>query len=509
MGYKDVAEALDAITEVDAYKLGHVNDFPAGTEVVFSNLTARGSRLNGVDHTVFCGLQAYLDRMERRWSAFFDLSDADLNELEVQYATFVRDLLGLSVSDAVRFDHFRALHGVGHLPVRIRAVREGQLVPIKVPYLTIENTDPRFFWLTNYLETTLSAELWLPITSATVSWRARRLLDDRARQTGVSPDEVDYQGHDFSFRGMEGVHAAAMSSLAHLTSFKGTDTLPAIRYVAHHYAGSDPTEVIGASVNATEHAVMTAEAREGEFDVFERLIRDNPKGVLSLVSDGYDLWNVITNYLPRLKKNILARDGKLIIRPDSGDPVKILMGDPDAPEGTPARIGVVDLLAEEFGTTVNTAGFKELDPHIGVIYGDGITYERADTITAALIEKGYTSTTVTLGFGSFTYQYQTRDTFGMAVKATWVRISGKGRDIFKDPVTDSGTKKSARGRLAVGTMMRGDLYLIEHAEPWQEDNQRLDVVFDNGERVRHQSFSDVRNTLRVANDVYDRYRDAR
>ncbi|TXH10710.1 MAG: nicotinate phosphoribosyltransferase [Spirochaetes bacterium] len=494
--------ALDVLLETDAYKLGHLKQYPARTEVVFSNLTARGTRIDGVDRTVFFGLQAVLKQLVAKWDAFFALSGFQLAEVLAEYREFVGELLDVDPR-SVDVRHFVHLHGLGYLPIRVKAFREGSLVPLRVPYLTIENTIPLFFWLTNYLETTLSAELWQPITSATIAWRARRLLDERARQSGADLADVDYQGHDFSFRGMEGIHAAAASSAGHLVSFKGTDTLPAIRFVKKFYGS---TGVVGRSVNATEHSVMTAEGRDGEFAVYERLIDTYPNGVLSIVSDSYDLWNVLTVFLPKLKDKIMARNGKLVIRPDSGDPELIVCGDPSAPEDSPARKGVVNILAEIFGTTTDAAGFKMLDPHIGVIYGDGITYDRADAITANLISQGYTSTTTTLGFGSFTYQMQTRDTFKMAVKATWVRVDGEGRDIFKDPITDDGSKKSATGRLAVRSMMNGTPYLVEHATQDQEDMQLLRTVFEDGQFLNLQDFDDVRYTLKVCEGVYARYR---
>ena len=198
----------------------------------------------------------------------------------------------------------------------------------------------------------------------------------------------------------------------------------------------------------------------------------------------------------------MNRDGKLVIRPDSGDPELILCGDPNAPEGGPRHRGVVNLLADEFGTVLNEQGYRDLDPHVGAIYGDSITYERAEAITSNLMRHGFASTAVTFGYGSFTYQYQTRDTFKMAMKATWVQINGTGRDIQKDPVTDDGTKKSATGRLAVRRSMDGRPYLIEHATSEQEAEQELQVVYEDGKLLRQQSFADVRDTLRRETELY-------
>lgn len=502
-------EALDVLLETDAYKLGHRYMYSEGTEVVYSNLTARGTRNPDItEGTVFFGLQAFLYRLNEKWEVFFDLSTSDLEEVLDGYTAFVTDLLG---PNGVGSEQFRELHSVGHLPLRVRAFREGSIVPLRVPYFTIENTDPRFFWLTNYLETTISANMWHPITSATIAWSNRRLLDVRAIQSSDIV-AVDFQGHDFSYRGLENDFAAAVSGAGHLVSFKGTDTLPAIRFAQRYYDGDNG--FIGASVPATEHAVMCSgiavnEAALGddkygnnkalaELQVFERLIDQHPTGILSVVSDSFDLWKVVGEFTFDLRHKILARDGKLVLRPDSGDPELILCGDPDAPEGTPERDGVVNLLAGVFGTTLNAKGYKELDPHIGVIYGDSINRERADKITANLMRQGYASTTAVFGFGSFSYQYQTRDTFKMAVKATWTQVNGKGYDILKDPITDDGAKKSATGRLAVRRMMDGRPYLIEHATAEQESDQVLELVYEDGKVLRHQSFADVRATL--AND---------
>jgi nicotinamide phosphoribosyltransferase len=491
-----VDRVVDTLPATDAYKLDHRRQYPEGTEVVFSNLTARGSRIPDVDVTVFFGLQALLIQIAERWDEFFSLDDTALNAALAEYDSVVTALLG---ANDVGTDHFRVLHAIGHLPLRVKAFREGSLVPLRVPYFTIENTDPRVFWLTNYLETELSAELWQPITSATLAWRNRALLDERAEVSG-DPDAVDYQGHDFSCRGMAGMHAAAASSAGHLISFRGTDTLSAIRFSDRYYPGGSDT--VAGSCPATEHSVMCAGGRDNEFETFARLLDLYPGGTLAVVSDTYDLWQVCTDFLPRLKSKIMARDGKLVIRPDSGDPELILCGDPNAPQGSPARRGVVNLLADEFGTVVNVKGYRDLDPHVGAIYGDSITYERADAITANLRRQGFASTAVVFGFGSFTYQYQTRDTFKMAMKATWVQINGQGRDIQKDPVTDDGTKKSATGRLAVRRTMDGRSYLIEHASPDQEAEQELQLVYDNGKLLRENSFTEVRDQLRYETALY-------
>ncbi|MDF3340111.1 nicotinate phosphoribosyltransferase [Mycolicibacterium septicum] len=486
--------ALDALTvlmETDAYKLDHRRQYPDRTEVVYSNLTARGSRVAGVDWTVFFGLQAYLVDLAARWQAFFD---ADIDEVCRAYEERVTDILG---PNDVGSEHIRQLHGYGRLPLRFRALPEGTITPLGIPYLTVENTEPRFFWLTNYIETDLSAALWQPITSATTAWRNRCLLDERAEASGADPAAVNWQGHDFSARGMAGMGAASVSGAAHLLSFTGTDSLSSLGWIDRFYPGSPEGTVLGGSVPATEHSVMTANGPEGELATFERLLDLYPSGIVSVVADSFDLWSAL-QFLSALRTKIMARDGKLVIRPDSGDPELILCGDPQAPAGSPQRKGVVNLLAETFGTTENAAGYRELEPHVGVIYGDSINFERADAITTNLMRQGYVSTVPVFGFGSYTYQFVTRDTFSLAVKATWVQVDGRGRDIFKDPVTDSGTKRSARGRLAVLGGMDGSLALMQQATADQEANSRLRTVFEDGRLVGAATFAGVRAELRAS-----------
>lgn len=493
---------VDILLSTDAYKLDHRRQYPVGTEYVYSNLTARGSRIDGVDATVFFGLQSWLLDFSQKWDEFFQLSEQQLEKVLKLYSDEVCNLLGVTECDT---SHFRDLHALGYLPLRIRALEEGTVTPLRVPYLTVENTDPRFFWLTNYVETELSAEMWQPITSATIAWRARRLLDRQAERSGACRDDVSAQGHDFSCRGMAGMHAAARSGMGHLLSFTGSDTLPAVRMIRDHYLAEDDKN-IASSIPATEHSVMMVDGPDGEFDTYKRLITEvYPSGPVAIVSDTWNLWNVIHEYLPRLKETIMSRDGSVIIRPDTGDPQKILLGDPDAPVGTPERQGVVHALWEKFGGTVNDKGFKILDPHIGVVYGDSITYERARDITDALIDAGFVSTTVTLGFGSFTYQYQTRDTFNMAMKATWVQVNGEGRNLIKYPVTGDGVKKSATGRLAVRHMMNGKLYLVEKAQAWQEGDPTLSVVFENGALPSLTTFRNIRQNLAYYTKMYDRW----
>lgn len=488
---------ISGLLQTDAYKLDHRRQYPPGTTRVYSNWTNRKSRIEGIDHVVHFGLQAYLQRhLMEQFEPFFG---ASLREATQLYKKRLVQVLGQDVADAVGTHHIQDLHDLGYIPLRFSALPEGTRVPIRVPSFTVENTHPDFAWLVNYFEPGISAAYWLPSTSATIAYEYRRLLDAAADRTGASRADVDFQAHDFSFRGMSSPDSAAASSAGHLLSFKGTDSLSTLEWIDQHYGG--PYDAM--SIPATEHSVMSAgTADSSEFETYERLLDLYPTGTLAIVSDTYDLWRVLTEYLPRLKDKIMARDGKLVIRPDSGDPEKILCGTArhrvpfnQATTGTPEELGVVMLLDKVFGRGPETSnGFATLDPHVGVIYGDSITPARAQSITSELHQMGYVSTTATLGVGSFSYQYQTRDTFGSAMKATWAEVNGEGINVFKDPVTDDGTKKSATGRLAVNRE-HGELVLEEQARDWEEKISLLQPVWEDGKFLKHQSFDEVRKVL--------------
>jgi len=473
---------------LDSYKFSHRQQYPQGTTKVYSNWTPRSSHIEGQNEVVFFGLQYFLQKymMEDMKVGFFDRPK---DEVLKEYDSFLMSHLG---PNNIGTEHIAALHDLGYMPLRFCALPEGTKSPLRVAQMTVENTLPEFFWVTNYIETILSTSLWQPCTSATLAYRLRKLLNDAAQTTGGSVDFVAWQGHDFSMRGMAGLWSAQLSGMGHLLSFTGSDTVPAIRAADYYYPGNNG--LIGGSVVASEHSVQTVGGIEGEFEVYDRLLDTFPTGILSIVSDTYDLWLVITDILTRLKPKIMSRDGKLVIRPDSGNPCDIICGDPKAPINSPAYKGVVELLWDIFGGTLNKAGFKELDSHIGAIYGDSITYDRAKEITDRLKAKGFASTNIVLGVGSFTYQFNTRDTLGFAMKATWAEINGKGIEMFKDPKTDSGLKKSAKGRLAVVRGVNG-LEMIDCCFPEQEKASLLEPVWENGNFLRKQSFADVRATL--------------
>lgn len=488
---------------IDFYKAGHRQQYPQGTEFVVSNFTPRsGKHANVEDDSgiVFFGLQYFIqDFLIETWNkGFFDLPK---EKVVGWYKRRMYTSLGV---DTIPVDHIEKLHDLGYLPIEIKAVEEGTFVPVGIPCMTIENTQPDFFWLTNYLETVLSAYMWLPCTSATTARSYKKLLTKFAKRTGVPVESVNFQGHDFSFRGMSSLQSAVMSGAGHLLYFTGTDTVPAIDFLERYYQADCTKELIGGSIPATEHSVMCMGGEEDEVGTFRRLITETyPKGFVSIVSDTWDFWKVLSEYTVELKSEIMAREGRVVFRPDSGDPADIICGIAgDSPndmfwvDASPEeRKGAVEVLWDVFGGTVNEKGFKVLDPHVGLIYGDSITYEVAKDILERLEKKGFASSNIIFGIGSFTYQYVTRDTWGWAVKATYGMVNGEGRNIFKKPKTDGGSKNSAKGLLVVKRDVDiGRLYLLQEQsiDQFVDGKNLLQMVFINGKITRMRSLSDIR-----------------
>ncbi len=511
----------------DYYKVHHHKMYPAGTVKIYSNFTPRKSRLMNINKVVFFGLQYLLiEYFERAFNQEFFSKPKE--EVIAEYKEFMDCTLG---KDAVSVTHIEQLHDLGYLPLEIKALPEGTVFPIGVPCLTITNTVDHAYWLVNYLETLISNILWRPITAATTAFHYKELLTKWALKTGTPIEFVPWQMHDFSARGLPGIEAGVLSGLAHLTVATGSDTVWAIR-AAKTYYGADYTKyLVGSSVPATEHSVMCMGGKENEIETFIELMEKYPTGLLSVVSDTWNLWEVCTKFLPKLKDKILARDGKLVIRPDSGTPEDIVCGTMPfwkdeyelalkkhwTNDATNTQKGVVELLWEVFGGTINEKGYKVLDSHIGVIYGDSITLERANEICRRLEAKGFASGNVVLGIGSYTYQYNTRDSLGMAMKATYgevfteaipetarlsdeVVVDGKrgvieSKEIWKDPITDDGTKKSAKGLLRVDRSEQGTITMKDQCTWEDEKGGLLETVFLNGKIARVTTLQEIRDRL--------------
>ncbi len=478
----------------DFYKVSHREQYPKGTEKIYSTWTARTSRIKGVDSVIFFGLQAFIKKylIEYFDENFFSRSLIDIVK---EYKRVIKGTLGIEDPDT---SHIEALHTLGYLPLLIKALPEGTKVPIKCPMLTVENTAPEFYWVTNYIETLLSCSLWQPITSATIANRYKNLLTDYAKTTGGDLNFVQFQGHDFSMRGMSSLETAKSSGGAHLLSFVGTDTIPGILFLEEFYNADIEKELIGTSIPATEHSVMCAYGKD-ELTSYKKLITEvYPKGFVSIVSDTWNLWDVLENVIAKLKPEIMAREGKVVIRPDSGDPVKIICGDPNG-KTEAERKGVMEILWDIFGGTINDAGFKVLDPHIGCIYGDAITLERCNDICMGLFIKGIASTNMVYGIGSYTYQYNTRDTFSLTFKSTYAKINGEEQFLQKDPITDRGIKKSQSGMVVVIRNDEGKIIPIdslnEESRDIDPDYDLLENVFKDGKLLRNETLAQIRSRL--------------
>lgn len=546
---------LNPLTQIDFYKTGHVFQYPEGTENVYSNFTARSDRLAPVlregpaafdGKVVFFGLQGFVKDF-----LIDTFNEGFFNRPKEQVVQAYRRRMDTSLGPGVvTVEHIAALHDLGYLPLRIKALPEASRVNLKVPLFTVQATHPDFFWLVNYLEDVLSNSIWKPTTVATLAYQFRRLLTAYAQATGSDQSFVDWQAHDFSCRGMSGPEDSARSSAGHLLSFFGTDAVSSLDYVEDYYGANADSELLGGGVPATEHSVMCmGGAGEDELQTYRRLIKDlYPSGIVSIVSDTWDYWRVLTDYTQALKEDILTRtpnalgQAKVVFRPDSGDPVKILAGykvvsvkdarDQGAMlEATESDVeavfdektgkyfafesrdngwttefelrelrecevkGSVEVLWDTFGGTLTPKGYKVLHERVGLIYGDSITLERAWHILERLKEKGFAASNVVFGVGSFSYQYLSRDSFGFAMKATWGQVNGEPRELFKDPVTDTGTKKSARGLLRV-EKVGDDFVLHQQQTPEQEAQGALELVFENGRLIRDETLAELRTRLR-------------
>lgn len=521
---------LNPMLLVDFYKCSHAELYEQNGSKIYATWTPRKSRIDGVDEVVVFGLQSFI----KQW--FIEYFDAEffnkpIEEVLDNYFEVIRNCIN---SEGLGEKRIRDLHSLGYLPLRIDALEEGTLCPIRVPMFTIENTLPEFFWLTNFVESFMSSELWAGMTSATLALQYRKILDKWAERTCDDNSHVDYQAHDFSLRGMNTIGASLVSGAGHLLSFKGTDTVPVIPWLQYYY-GADIKTGFASSVPATEHSIMEFNSvgkENDEYDCVKRIITEvHPDGFVSVVSDTWNLWHVLTDTIPRLKEEILSRDGRVVIRPDSGIPEDIICGvgnlvsqikfpiarSNEEKEGVirayeeefskiPYREqvekGVIELLWDTFGGTVNSKGYKVLDSHIGAIYGDAITLERAEEICQRLEAKGFASSNIVFGIGSYTYQFNTRDTFGFALKSTYAIKEGKEVFLFKDPITDDGMKKSQKGMVFVGQDKDGKIFFED--EYYESDRQTyaknnlLQPLFEDGKLLRETSLEKIKEKIKDA-----------
>jgi nicotinamide phosphoribosyltransferase len=400
-------------------------------------------------------------------------------------------------------------HG-GKLPLRIRSVREGSIIPIHNALMTVETTDPEFNWVGSYFETVLM-RVWYPITVATQSYYLRNLIYSYLKDTADNPDEeIKFKLHDFGSRGVSSQESAAIGGAAHLVSFLGTDTMAALMLLREHY----DAPMAGFSIPAGEHSTFSAWGREHEVDAFRNMLKQYAKqgAMLAVVSDTWDIYNACEKlWGEELKQEVIDSGATVVIRPDSGDPVKVLCGSYhldgcDCDRNTGQEIacinhretregkGILDILAEKFGYTLNSKGYKVLN-HVRVIQGDGVNPKSIAEILKKMKEKGYSATNIAFGMGGALLQKVNRDTLKFAYKCSSATIDGKVTDVYKDPVTDSG-KRSKRGRLDTVRALGYPAATIKLTDnQLAHPNSIMQTVYEDGEILTRDTFDEIRARL--------------
>jgi len=469
----------------DSYKIGHWKQYPSDTEKIYSYFEARDGAM--FPHTMFFGLQALLRTY---------LTGQVVTKENVRIAR-ERAEMHFGRDDLFNYDgwmHIVNNHG-GYLPVEIKAVLEGTVVPNRNVLMTIENTDERVPWLTNWLETFL-VQVWYPCTVATLSMEVKKIILKYLEATG-DPSLVNFKLHDFGYRGSTSIESAGIGGMAHLVNFLGTDTLRGVEYAREFYGES----MAGFSIPASEHSTITAWGKEFEGAAFKNMLEKHPTGLVACVSDSYDIYNAIRNlWGHKLKKMVMEREGCLVIRPDSGDPKTVVRE-------------CCDLIWEAFGGTVNAKGYKVFNEHVRLIQGDGIgwykeeypehvmgklagppTYRHTvEDILEEMMSAGYSADNIAFGSGGGLLQQMDRDTQKVAFKCSAMKRLGQWHDVWKDPVTSHG-KRSKKGKLKLVRIADVGGW----ASPQQEDllfegyPDLLQTVYRDGTLRVHQTFGEVR-----------------
>lgn len=464
---------MNTILATDSYKLTHWNQYPAGTEGVYSYLEAR----EGAQYpaTVFFGLQPILQQLEES-----RITHADINEAAFIAAAHFGSP---DVFNRAGWERIVKVHG-GRLPLWIKAVPEGTVVPIGNVLMTVESTDPQLPWLTNALESYL-LHVWYPTTVATRSYFTKQMLKRQLERSAdaESMAALSFMLHDFGYRGATGHESAALGGAGHLVNFLGTDTVPALQLVHDSY--TMPYADIAYSVPATEHSVMTSLGEQGEMQIVSDLIEQHPTGILSVVADSYDIYRFVSVLSTELHEAVMARDGKFVVRPDSVTK--------EHPTPELLCISLLDRLWATFGGTVNSKGYKVLDPHVGLLWGDGIEQDGIERILDKIIDVGgYSAENMVFGMGGGLLQKLNRDTQRFAFKCAAQKRRGVWEPVNKG--TYGKTSKAGRMKLIYDHTDADVETVAEDAVPDRPD--LLETVFEDG-FAQNQSFKDIRE--RAAN----------
>lgn len=465
------------LLNTDSYKASHWLQYPPGTDATFFYVESRG----GVyDRTVFFGLQAILTEYLAK-----PVTHADIDEARDLFAAH-----GEPFNEA-GWRYIVDRHG-GLMPIRIRAVPEGTVVPTHQALVTIESTDPQAYWVPSYLETLL-LRLWYPVTVATISWHAKQTIRQFLERTSDDPEgQLPFKLHDFGARGVSSTESAALGGAAHLVNFLGTDTVSGLLLAKRYY--HEP--MAGYSIPAAEHSTITSWGREREVDAYRNMLTQfaKPGAIVAVVSDSYDIFHAIREHWGKtLREQVIASGATLVVRPDSGDPVDVVHQ-------------CLSLLDEAFGHTVNGKGYKVLN-HVRVIQGDGINPTSIRAILERVTSYGYATDNLAFGMGGALLQRLDRDTQKFALKCSAARVDGEWIDVYKDPVTDKG-KSSKRGRM---TLLRhreyghfktvpvpADAPSLEHAAKPAGYDDAMVTVWEDGKLVSDWTFAQVRERANAA-----------
>lgn len=461
-GKGQLMKSNNLILLTDSYKVSHHKQYPPGTEKVYSYFESRGPFKDpSWPDVVFFGLQYYLKEYLQG-----PITKDKINEAEA----FFKDHFNNSdLFNRAGWEHIVNKHD-GRLPVRIRAVAEGTVVPRLNVLMTIENTDPACYWLTNYLETLL-VQVWYGTAVATQSREMKLKILQYMDRTGADKSLVDFKLHDFGFRGVSSVETAGIGGCAHLINFKGTDTMAGLVFARDYY----DCPMAGYSIPAAEHSTITAWGREGEKDAYANMLTQFPTGLVAVVSDSYDIFNACKNIWGKeLKDQVISRDGMVVIRPDSGEPTRTIPM-------------ILNHLAEAFGFTKNEKGYKVLN-HVRIIQGDGISHDSIDRILKSVAAHKFSVDNIAFGSGGALLQKLNRDTLKFAFKCASVTVNGVERQVFKSPVGDA-SKNSKRGRMKL-VLQNGRLTTVPETD---EGEDFLDDVFLNGEIVKETDMEEIRH----------------